>query len=80
MATEVIVAVIALVGTLAGSFTGVLASGKLTAYRIAQLEKKVDEHNNYARRIPVLEEQMKVVNHRIAGLESAPQTARERRG
>ena len=64
-ATSIIVAVLAFLGTLVGTIAG----SKLTAYRIAQLEKKVDEHNNFARRVPVLEEQIKVANHRISDLE-----------
>lgn len=63
--TNVIVAVLAFMGTLVGTIAG----SKLTAYRIGQLEKKVDEHNNFAHRMPVLEEQMKVANHRIEDLE-----------
>ena len=39
------------------------------SYRIEQLEKKVDKHNNFAERVPILEEQIKVANHRIADLE-----------
>ena len=39
------------------------------SYRIEQLEKKVDKHNNFAERIPVVEEQIKVINHRIEDLE-----------
>lgn len=67
--TDIIVALIALLGTLGGSLGGILVSSKLTAYRIEQLEKKVAEHNNFARRMPVLEEQIKVANHRIEDLE-----------
>ena len=67
--TEIIVAALSLVGTLVGSFGGILVSSKLTNYRIEQLEKKVDKHNNFAARVPVLEEQMKVANHRIDDLE-----------
>lgn len=63
--TNVVVAVLAFLGTCIGTIAG----SKLTAYRIAQLEKKVDEHNNFARRVPVLEEQMRVANHRIEDLE-----------
>lgn len=69
MQTEIIVAGMALVGTMVGTFGGIVTSSKLTAYRIQQLEKKVDEHNNFARRIPVIEEQIKVANHRIEDLE-----------
>lgn len=61
----VIVGGLSLVGTLAGSFGGM----KLMTYRIEQLEKKVEKHNNYAERVPILEEQMKVANHRIDDLE-----------
>lgn len=69
MSEAVIVALISGAGTLIGAFGGILASGKLTAYRIGILEKKVDKHNNFASRIPVIEEQIKVVNHRIDDLE-----------
>lgn len=54
---------------MAGTFGGILTSSKLTAYRIEQLEKKVDKHNNFAERIPVLEEKIEVANHRIDDLE-----------
>lgn len=70
MDTAVIVAIISLVGTLGGSFGGMLVSSKLTNYRLQQLENKVQEHNSYARRLPVVEEQIKVINHRVADLEA----------
>ena len=69
MKSEMIVAVFSLIGTLAGTFGGIIASAKLTNYRIVQLEKKVDEHNSFARRMPVVEEQIKVCNHRLSDLE-----------
>lgn len=69
MDTSVIVAIISLIGTLGGSLGGILVSSKLTAYRIEQLERRVAEHNNFARRMPVVEEQIKVINHRIEDLE-----------
>ena len=46
-----------------------MTSAKLTNYRIRELEKKVDKHNNFAERIPVLEQSIKVANHRIEDLE-----------
>lgn len=61
----VVVGVLSLLGTLAGSYSGM----RLMTYRIEQLEKKVEKHNNYAVRVPILEEQMKVANHRIDDLE-----------
>ncbi len=62
---SIIVAVISLVGTLGGSLGGILVSSKLTAYRIEQLEKRVSEHNNFAIRMPVLEEQIKELSRRL---------------
>lgn len=52
-----------------GAFGGILVSTKLNNYRIAELEKKVEKHNNVMERTLVLEEQMKVANHRIDDLE-----------
>ena len=63
------VAILALIGTLAGTFGGILTSSKLTVYRIQQLEKKVDKHNNFAEKIPTLNEKIKVINHRLDDLE-----------
>jgi len=65
MQSEIIVAAVSLAGTFFGSFGGM----KLMSYRIEQLEKKVDKHNHFAERVPILEEQMKVANHRISDLE-----------
>ena len=69
MNDTVIVAIVSLFGTLAGTFGGILTSSKLTNFRIEQLEKKVDKHNNFAERIPVIEQSIKVENHRIEDLE-----------
>ena len=73
----VIVAIISLIGTLGGTFGGILTSSKLTNYRIEQLEKKVEKHNKVVERVFVLEkdkavfeEEMKVANHRIEDLEA----------
>ncbi len=65
MESEIIVAGISLVGTLGGSLGGILVSSKLTAYRLEQLEKRVAEHNNFAKRMPVVEEQIKDITRRI---------------
>ena len=69
MDSEILVALISLIGTLGGSLGGILVSSKMTAYRLQQLESRVAEHYNFARRMPVIEEQIKVINHRIEDLE-----------
>lgn len=63
------IALISLVGTFGGTLSGIFVSSKMTNYRLQQLENRVAEHNNFARRMPVIEEQMKVVNHRIEDIE-----------
>lgn len=65
MDNTVIVALISLVGTLGGSLGGIVVSSKLTAYRIQQLENKVAEHNNFARRIPLVEQRIDGVEQDI---------------
>ena len=42
----------------------------VTDCKIEELTREVREHNNFAKRVPVLEEQVKVANHRIADLEN----------
>lgn len=69
MNNEIMVAFVSVLGTIIGSFGGILTSSKLTSYRLEKLEQKVDKHNNFAERMPVIEEQIKVINHRIEDLE-----------
>ena len=69
MESEVLVAVIAFIGTLIGTFGGILTANRLTNYRIRQLEKKVDKHNGVVERTLILEEKLKVANHRLDDLE-----------
>lgn len=69
MGNEIIVAIIALFGTAIGTGGGIIASSRLTNHRIEQLEKKVDKHNTIIERTFILEEKMKVANHRIDDLE-----------
>jgi len=52
---EIIVSLLGLLGTLAGSFFGVIAASKLTNYRLQQLEEKVNKHNSIIERTFVLE-------------------------
>lgn len=67
--SEILISLLSLAGTLMGSLGGVLASSKLTSYRLSLLEKKVDRQSSFTERIPVLEEKLKVVNHRLSDLE-----------
>ena len=76
MPSEIIVALLSMAGTAIGSISGVMAANKLTNYRIEQLEKKVDKHNTVIERTfkleeaqAVMQEQIKVANHRIEDLE-----------
>lgn len=76
MPAEVITAALSLVGTLVGTLGGIALSSNLTNYRIEQLEKKVEKHNNLITRTYKLEqefaamdEKVKVANHRIDDLE-----------
>ena len=48
MNSEMINTILSLVGSCIGTFSGIIAASRLTAYRIEQLEKKVDKHNNFA--------------------------------
>lgn len=72
----IVVALIGLAGSALGSILGMLASAKLTSYRLEQLEKKVEVHNKVIDRVYKLEERtelqeekIKVANHRIEDLE-----------
>ncbi|MBR6872886.1 MAG: hypothetical protein IKN17_05195 [Ruminococcus sp.] len=71
-ATEIIIAVLSLIGTFIGSYSGI----RLMSYRIEQLEKKVEKHNNLVERMYRVEEQtslqaekLKAADLRISGLE-----------
>lgn len=69
MPNEIVVAIIAFLGTTLGTAGGIMTSSKLTNHRLQQLEKKVDKHNTIIERTYVLEEKVKVANHRIEDLE-----------
>ena len=78
MSDAVLVAIIGLAGSGLGSVLGILVSSKLTQYRLEQLEKKVEVHNQVIDRVYKLEERtelqeekIKVANHRIGDLEEA---------
>ena len=62
-------AVIAGAVTLIGVLIANSRSQAVTDTKLEELTREVREHNNFAHRVPILEEQMKVANHRIADLE-----------
>lgn len=77
MTPEVFISLLTLLGSFLGTFGGILINTKLTTYRIEQLEKKVDKHNQVIDRVYKLEErdavvdnEIKVANHRISDLEN----------
>lgn len=62
---EIIIALIAFLGTTVGSVLGILQANKLTVYRISQLEDKVNKHNNVVERMAVIENTVKSHQHQI---------------
>lgn len=77
MTEGIIVGILSLIGTLAGTYFANRKSSALIAYRLELLEKKVDKHNSFVERTfkleeqtAVIEEKIKVANHRIEDLES----------
>lgn len=77
MTEGIIVGVLSLIGTLAGTYFANRKSSALIAYRLELLEKKVDKHNSVVKRTfkleeqaAVIEEKIKVANHRIEDLEN----------
>ena len=68
--TTLAAAAMSLVGTLSGTFGGILVANRLTAYRIDQLEKRVGEHNKIVERTYKLEGQMAEVQHDIRDLKA----------
>ena len=65
MSEAVIVAILSLLGTLVGSLAGIMKANKLTNYRIAQLEKKVEKHNSVIERVYKLEKEEAVIQEEI---------------
>ena len=68
---EIIVAIITGGITLVGVLMANQKTQAVMETRLDELTREVREHNNFARRMPVVEEQMKVANHRIQDLEDA---------
>lgn len=68
--TNILVACISVLGSIVAAFVASSRSAAVTTARVDELTREVREHNNFARRMPVVEEQIKVVNHRISNLEN----------
>lgn len=65
MAETIIVAMLALVGNIAVSTVSIFATRNLVTYRLGELEKKMDKHNNVVERLAVAENSLKSAHHRI---------------
>ena len=83
MTEQLILALLSFAGTLIGTLAGVLTTSRLLNYRIEQLEKKVDKHNNLIERVyrieqheAVLENKLKTADHRISDLENEQNSER----
>lgn len=68
---SIIVGALTLIGVLASNSK----SQAITETKLEELTREVREHNNFAKRMPVVEEQIKVINHRIDDLEEAQKGA-----
>jgi hypothetical protein len=65
MDSAILVALLSFSGTLIGSVAGIIASSKMTAFRLEQLEKKVEKHNCLVERMVAVEQSTKSAHHRI---------------
>ena len=70
MDPEVVVSLITLFGSALGTFAGIAVNAKVTNYRIEQLERKVDKHNNVIERTVKLEERIGAIDYRLKEIES----------
>lgn len=68
MSETIIVPLLSLLGTILGTFGGILTASKLTNYRIEQLEKKVEKHNHVIERVYELEKQEAVIDEEIKNM------------
>ena len=68
MPQEIIVALLAFLGTCVGTLGGILASSKMVNYRIDQLEKKVEKHNSVVERTYRLEGEVRELQHEMKDL------------
>lgn len=65
MPTEIIIAILSLVGTAVGSLAGIITANRLVLYRIEQLERKVEKHNQLIERTYKIESDIEVLKTEI---------------
>ena len=69
MNSELLIAILSCIGTIAGSITGILVSNRLSTYRIEQLEKKIDKYatnmDEIKERLVIVEQSAKSAHHRL---------------
>lgn len=70
MDSTIVVALVSFAGTVIGTIGGIMATNKLVTYRLEQLEKKVDLHNNAVERLFKVEGKMDEVQHDIKDLKA----------
>lgn len=76
MSETIVVGILSLIGTLIGTVAGIMTANKLTNYRIEELEKKVEKHNNLIERVALLEFDNKTQWNRIDDLEEVTDKVR----
>ena len=69
MDNTIVIALISFAGTLLGTFGGIITTNKLVTYRLERLESKVDEHNGFGVKIPVIEAKIQGLEHRVEEIE-----------
>lgn len=80
MSPEEIMATVSLIGSLIGTLSGIVISNKLTMYRIEQLEKKVEKHNNVVERTALVEKDLKAVWHNVDEIKDDIEHLRSKEG
>ena len=65
MSDTVLVALLSLAGTAIGSIIGIMTNNKLVVYRLEQLERKVEKHNNVVERVALLEKDVENIKEEI---------------
>ncbi len=64
--SEILIALLSFAGTLVGSAFGIVANNRLVTYRLEELSRRVEEHNGFARRLPVLEEKIRAMEEKMS--------------